>query len=149
MPTIEKFTHDMIKKYLDSKDLRYLRDRDDDFLVQFGYDDRVGGSLDVWLMAEGPQKTIYHIRVSCDRPVAKADWGKAINLCNTWNKERRWPKSYLVVRDPSTDSHGSIYVEEQINLESGIHQELLDDFTDTTIATAFAFWEWLHREQGM
>jgi len=149
MPTVQKFSRSMIEKYLKAKNLKFLRDSDGDFRISFAYDEDTGCKLDVWFIAGGPQGDIYYVGVHSDKRIPKSDWGRAVMLCNTWNKERRWPKAYLYVHDPSTDTVGSIRLEEQIDLEKGIHQELLDDFTDTVIASANLFWEWAHKEQGL
>ncbi len=87
--------------------------------------------------------------MASDKRIPKSDWGRAVMICNTWNKERSWPKAYLFVRNPSTDTHGLIVLEDVIDLEKGIHQELLDDFSLTSIATAISFWKWAHKEQGL
>jgi hypothetical protein len=147
--TIEPFDQAMIERYLKTSGVRYLRDNEGDFLIRFSYDDDVGGELTVYLIASGKSKQIYVVRVSCSRPIDKSDWGRAVTLCNTWHREMRWPKAYLRVKDPATDTAGSIVLEEQIDLEKGIHQELFDDFTNTIIAASNQFWEWAHREHGL
>jgi hypothetical protein len=149
MPNVQKFDHDMIKKYLHAHDLKYLIDSDGDFLVQFGYADEWGCSLKIYLIVGGTRKDIYVIKVYSDKRISRGDWTRVIGLCNTWNKERRWPKAYLHVDDPAADQTGLVVVEQHIDLEKGIHQELLDDFTSTMIMGAFQFWKWVHQEQGL
>ena len=149
MATVQNFNRNMIEKYLRGKDLRFLTDSDGDFVVQFGYNEDLGGELTVYLCAEGSRKDVYSIRIMSDKRIAKSDWGRAIMLCNTWNKEKRWPKAYLNVRNPDTDTRGTIEVEHHIDLEQGIHQELLDDLTNNIILGATHFWEWAHQEQGL
>lgn len=148
MPTVKKFDRSMIENYLKSRNLKYLVDSDDDYRVEFAYSESTGCELTVLLIAAGAKREIYQILVLSDKRIPKKDWGQAIMACNTWNKEKRWPKAYLYVSDPSKDSVGMIMLEGQIDLEKGIHQELFDDFTDTIIVTANSFWEWAHKEQG-
>jgi putative sensory transduction regulator len=149
MPTVETFNRGMIEKYLKANDLRFLKDEDGDFVVDFAYDEDCGCELSFRLLAEGQQSEIYVIRAMADKRIQKADWGRAIMLCNTWNMERRWPRSYLYVRDQSKDTTGGIVLEEQIDLEKGIHQELLDHYTDTVMSAAYSFWQWAHKEQNL
>jgi len=139
----------MIERYLKQHGLRYLRDSDGDFQVQFAYDEDVGGELTIYCGAEGRDHDIYVVRISSSRMVPKAEWGRAITLCNTWNKDKRWPKAYLRVKDPSTDVVGGIFLEEELNLEAGVHFELLDSYTTTAIAAANEFWRWLHSDFGL
>lgn len=147
MAVVQRFTRDMIENYLRSKNLRFLRDNDGDFAVEFGYDADTGCELTFLLMAAGKQSQIYSILVRSDKHIGRADFGKMVMLCNTWNKDKRWPKAYLTVNDANTN--GSILLEGQVNFETGIHQEFLDDFTLTIIAAAFEFWKWLHQEHGI
>jgi len=149
MPTVQKFDHTMIEKYLKNRELKYLRDSEGDYRVDFAYDEDTGCEMTVWLIASGRNHEIYSVLVLSDKAIPKSDWGKAAMLCNTWNKERRWPKAYLFVRDPATDMRGEIRLEQQIDLEQGIHQELFNDFTNTMILGSFLFWEWAHKEQGL
>ncbi len=149
MPTVQRFDRNMIEKHLKARSVKYLRDSDGDFRIEFAYDEDTGCELTVWLIAAGTQNQIYDVLVVSNKRIPKSDWARAIMVCNTWNKEWRWPTAYLYVSDPSTDTTGTIRLEQQIDLEPGIHQELLGDFTDTIITGAFAFWKWAHKEQGL
>ena len=148
MAIVQTFARGQIEKYLRKMELKFLQDSDGDFLVQFGYDDDYGCEITVYMMAAGKRSDVYSIRINSDKRIPKRDWGQALMLCNTWNKERRWPKAYLSVRDPNNDTTASISLEFDIDLEQGIHQELLDDLTGTIIAGGCQFWEWAHKEQG-
>ena len=149
MPTVQSFNHSMIEKSLRDSSLKFLRDSDGDFVVQFGYNDKRDCEVDCNLIIGGSQKTIYSIHATSSKHFERSDWGRIMMICNTWNKERRWPKSYLHIRNPSTDRTGAIILEAHIDLEKGIHQELMNDFTLTVIAGALQFWEWAHQEQGL
>jgi len=149
MSTVQRFDHTVIEKYLKGRDLKYLRDSEGDYRIDFAYDEDTGCELTVWLIASGQHNEIYEVLVISDKRIPKSDWEKIIMLCNTWNRERRWPKAYLYVRDSATDTIGHIRLEQQIDLEQGIHQELFNDFTNTIILGAFLFWEWAHKEQNL
>ncbi len=149
MPTVQKLDYRMIEKYLKGRDLKYLRDSDGDYQVGFTYDEDFGCSLTVWLIVSGQSRDTYMVLVMSDKHIPKSDWARAIMLCNTWNKERRWPKAYLSVNNPDADTIGEIRLEHQIHLKMGIHQELLNDFTDMAISGAYLFWRWAHKEQGL
>jgi hypothetical protein len=149
MPAVRKFDQDMIKKYLKAFNLKYLIDSDGDFLVQFSYTDEWGTALKVYLILAGTQKDVYAIKVYSDTRIPKKDWSRALDLCNTWNKEKRWPKACLHVDNPATDTSGMIVVEQHIDLEKGIHQELFNDYTSTILMGAFQFWEWAHKEKNL
>ncbi len=142
MPTIMPFGHDTVKTFLDAQGLRYLRDSDGDFCVTFAPDDQ-DGEFRVWLIASGPQRDIYMIRMHTTRRFARDEWAECLALANSWNEERRWPKAYFHLNDAANDSRGEIILENQISLEAGIHQELFDAYTIATLAAGFAFWRWI------
>lgn len=148
MATVQKFDRNMIERSLQSVSLKFLKDNDGDYLVQLGYSDEMGCELDIMLMASGQQDDVYYMRGQSNKRIPRNDWGRAVMLCNTWNKERRWPKAYLYVKDPNTDATGLIILEQQFDLEQGIHQELFNDFTRVAIASMLSFWEWAHKEQS-
>lgn len=148
MATLQTFNRNMIEKYLKSKELNYFRDSDDDLLIQIGYDDDYGCKLTFYFMISGTAENIYAIRVFSDKRIPKSDWGRAIMLCNTWNQEKRWPKAFLDVKKPDSDTTATIQLNYDIDLQQGIHQELFDDMTETIIRGGMLFWEWAHKEQG-
>lgn len=147
MPTIETFTPAMIEAYAKAKDFAFLKDPQGDYCIEFAQQAECACRLSVWLSATGEQRDVYWVRVTSDTRIAQRDWGRAVLVCNQWNKERRWPKAYLHYAKKSAE-FGDIILEGQLDLETGIHQELFNSYTDTIIGTAFRFWEWAHQEKG-
>jgi hypothetical protein len=148
MPTVEAFGPVMIEKFLKGAGLRFLKDEDGDYVVQFSHDDDWGCSLTVNLMLVGKQKEVLALQVVPDKKVSRADWGRALLTCNEWNKKKSWPKGYLFAQNPDTDEKGRILASQSLDLEKGIHQEFFDFFTRGFISSAFEFYKWLHQEQG-
>jgi hypothetical protein len=130
----------MIENYLRARNIRYLRDSDGDFCVNFGPQGEIRHTIRVWLLAGGTGQQVYVIRGHAEKRYPRSRWADCLLMCNTWNRDRRWPKAYLDNSDPNSD--GEIVLEEQIYVEKGIHQELLDDFSDTVISAIFSFWKW-------
>jgi hypothetical protein len=147
MATVQPFSYSMIEAFLSSRGYRFLRDQDNDFILQFRYDDETDSELTFYLMVQGQRRDIYCILCHSTKRIASEDWARVIMLCNTWNLERRWPKAYLRVNEQQ--SHGEVILEENLDLEQGIHQELLNDFSATAIAASFAFWKWMHQDNGV
>lgn len=148
MRVVKDFNHDMIEGYLKAKDLNYLRDRDGDFVVQFGGSSKTGCNLELMIQVEGSHKQILVVRIIGQRPIPKSDWGRVVMLCNDWNRKSRWPKAFLYYEGPNA-AEGKIMLEEQIDLGTGIHQELLNDFIETVFGSSVAFWEIHHRDHGL
>ncbi|MUG96850.1 hypothetical protein F7734_32720 [Scytonema sp. UIC 10036] len=149
MSTVQTFDRNMIKNYLDSKQSwKYLQDQNGNFVVEFARDEDTGCELSLWMTVEGENKSIYAVRVYSDKRISKKDWGRAMKLCNEWNAHKRWGKAFLHINNPDTDTTAQILVEEEIDLETGIHQELLNDFTNTVFVSANNFWTEAHQKGG-
>jgi hypothetical protein len=131
----------MIEKYLKENDIKYLVDSDSDLVVQFAADEDTGIEHTIYLMMDGD---VYEILFTGDFKISKRDWAKAVMTCNEWNREKRWPKAVLSVdREKET---GEIRLVGALDLEFGVHQELLDDFTHYHVAGGAAFWDWVTGE---
>nr|BBH93848.1 hypothetical protein KTA_20470 [Thermogemmatispora argillosa] len=147
MATVEPFSHTMIETFLRSQNLRFLRDEDNDFLVQFSYDPDCACELNFYLTAQGEQREIYGLLCSSDQRFGRDRWEQALALCNDWNRERRWPKSFVRSRERNGVEQLEICLDMYIDLEPGIHPELFRQLTMTFIGASFSFWRWLHQEK--
>jgi hypothetical protein len=148
MSPVRTFDHTMIQAFLKSSGLKYLTDSDGDYVVEFSYNPDLDCELSYWFIVGGKDRDIYRVAVHTNKRLAQQQIGQAIVLCNEWNRERRWPKAYVNLVDSSGVSYGEIILEEQLNLEAGIHQELLNTFTLTVMVTGESFWKWAN-EQGI
>jgi hypothetical protein len=149
MGFVEQFGHDMIETFLEESDLHYLRDRDGDFVVEFGYDEEIGGHPRFLLAITGDENEQYCLRGDTMRRVPRADWDRMIRLCNEWNALYKMPKVYFEVDDPNTSTTGRVVCEQWLNLDSGIHQELVNSLTSTFFSACFGFWRWVERQNAM
>ncbi|MFO7542676.1 MAG: hypothetical protein R6W97_07710 [Thiobacillus sp.] len=85
MATVEEFTHEMLRQYLDGRGWRWLVDVDGDYVVEFAYDEDFSCELTLYLIMSGKEKEILEVRVLSDMRIPKAHWGEALHACNTWN----------------------------------------------------------------
>ena len=149
MATVQPFTREMIKHYLQSREMKYLTDSDGDFQLGFEVSEITGCRLTIYLWVQGKDLNIYAIKVRTSRDIPEADWGRVTYVCNRWNAEHRWPKAFLDVREVEGAGSGDIVLEQHLDLGPGIHQELFDDLTNTILAAAVSFWVWAHKEHGL
>lgn len=149
MGFVESFGHAMIEAFLDGDGLNCLRDRDGDFIVQFGYDEGIAGHPRFLLAAVGDDHEQYCLRGETYKRVPRADWDRALRLCNEWNALYKMPKVYLEVDDPNTSASGRIVCEQWVDLEAGAHQELVNGLTGTFFSACFGFWRWLVRQDAI
>jgi hypothetical protein len=149
MRFVESFGHGMIESFLEDGDLHFLRDRDGDFVVEFGYDEEIAGHPRFLLAAVGDDHEQYCMRGDIMCRVPRSDWDRMLRLCNEWNALYKMPKVYLEVDDPNASTTGRVVCEQWLNLEVGIHQELVNQFTSTFFSACFGFWRWMQRQNAM
>lgn len=146
---VQTFGHAMIEAFLEEGDLRFLRDSDGDFVVEFGYDEEIVGHPRFLLVAAGDDREQYCLRGDTLRRVPRSDWERSIRLCNEWNAQYKLPKVYLEIDDPNASTSGRVVCEQWLNLEAGVHQELINAVTSTFFSACFGFWRWLERQTDL
>ena len=149
MGFVDSFGHSMIEAFLEDDGLHYLRDRDGDFIVQFGYDDEIDGHPRFLLAVSGNDSEQFCLRGDTLRRVPRYDWDRTLRLCNEWNAHYKMPKVYFDVDDPNTSTTGRIVCEQWLDLEVGIQQELVNHLASTFFSACFGFWRWLERQDAL
>ena len=149
MGFVEPFGHAMIEAFLEESELHYLRDRDGDFVVEFGYDEEITGHPRFLLAAVGDEHEQYCMRGDTLRRIPRSDWDRLLRLCNEWNALYKMPKVYLEVDDPNSSATGRVVCEQWLTLESGLHQELVNQLTSSFFSACFGFWRWLERQNAL
>ncbi len=147
MPVVRAFDRSMIEKALRSFDLKFLRDEDNDFVVRFGRGKNLSCDLVFLFSLGGKNSEIFEIQVIADYAIPRRNWGQTLLSCNKWNREKRWPKAYLSMKD--AEGEGNIVLEAQIDMEKGIHQEFVDQFTGAILAAWLEFWRWAIQDEKL
>jgi hypothetical protein len=145
MATARNFDDSMIETCLKAFNVRYLKDSDGDYVVQFAYSDDKKCELQLYLIRQGQKHEVLTARVSTDAQIPAAEMGAALYFCNSWNREKLWPKTYVVYNEGN--DYGRIECDMCIDLEQGIHQELFDDFVRTCFSSATMFWKRVAEEK--
>ncbi len=149
MGFIEPFGRTMIETFLEESELQFLRDRDGDFVVEFGYDEEIQGHPRFLFATSGDDQEQFCMRGDTMRRIPRPDWDRLLRLCNEWNALYKMPKVYFEVDDPNTSTTGRVVCEQWLNLEPGIHQELVSHLTSTFFSACFSFWRWLERQNEL
>jgi hypothetical protein len=149
MGFVEPFSHAMIEAFLEESELHFLRDRDGDFVVEFGYDEEIAGHPRFLLAAVGDEQEQFCLRGDTMRRIARSDWDRVLRLCNEWNALYKMPKVYFEVDDPNASTTGRVVCEQWLNLEAGVHQELVSQLIGTFFSACFGFWRWLKRQDAL
>jgi hypothetical protein len=150
MAEVQTFTQAMIESYLREKEWNYLTDRKGNFQMNFSADEATGYAWTVFFSAMGERNDIYQVFVRANHDFPQSQWPEIVDLCNDWNSRRFYPTAYLLKKDlESANPIGTVVLEHSIDLEKGIHQELLNDFTSCAYFGAINFWKWAHGEKGL
>lgn len=149
MGYVEPFGHAMVEAFLEEDGLRFLRDSDGDFIVQFGYDDEIDGHPRFLLAISGDDDEQYCVRGDTLKRIPKSEWDKMMRLCNEWNALYKMPKVYLEVDDPNSSATGRVVCEQWIDFQAGVHQELVSQLTSTFFSACFGFWRWMVRQNEL
>lgn len=143
---VQPFTRAMIRRYLETAKLSYLRDGDGDFRVDFAHDDDLECSVSFWLTASGGHDEIFGVEARSTRRFTREMWEWCLYVSNEWNMEMRYPKAYFYTTDADTAKTGEIRLEHYTDLEEGVHQELLDNLTAGVMRGSMRFWTWLSEQ---
>jgi hypothetical protein len=149
MATVQNFDRSVIESYLTNRGLRFTRDDDGDFVVQFPYQEELGCEVILVFCAEGPQEDVYSVRLISNKRIPKDEWERIMSLCNDWNKEKRFPKAFLDIRITAEETLAIVVLEQHLHLKPGVHQDLFDDWTDIMVSGGFQFWIWVHQQHGL
>ncbi len=138
LPRAQPFTRDLIEAHLNTVGVQFLRDKDGDFRVDLNCEG-LDQPLMLWFIADGTGDAIYHITSSTATPVPLATRELAVERCNTWNREHRWPKALVLDADDAI----RIATSADLDLSEGVTPALLANFTDGVVHGAIEFWSWV------
>ncbi|MDR0483475.1 MAG: YbjN domain-containing protein [Cellulomonadaceae bacterium] len=128
--------NDRITDWLDEHEFTYFVDNEGD----------VGG---LWhgrifhFLILGDQDEVLQVRGQWHRDVTIDRLQELLELCNTWNTEHIWPKTYVRVRDD-----GSVIVcsDVTVDVEHGVTEAQLSLLLQCGLSTCGAFFEYLDTE---
>jgi len=121
-------TLDLVKEFLEEKDLKYLVDEDGDLVLIFKtpYPQNLFAHFVLGKLQEGILQIL--IRVAPSPPIEETE---ALKLVNTWNSTKRWPKAFY--RD------GDFYLEWSEDWETGVTPAILAHTCDRVLVGAHLF----------
>ena len=133
---VQPLSADRIAAYLKAKDLVFNRDEDGDVFTNFDGNGFV-------LLATGEKREILVVRGAWQvtAPIEMRD--RLVDLCNDWNRDKLWPKTYVTV-----DDAGAVRVRTELNIdmEYGASDLQLKQSLDCGIATSMSFFESLDKK---
>jgi hypothetical protein len=135
-PRAEPFTREMIAAHLRDHGTHFLRDEEGDFRVELNLPD-AGGRIVVWFVADGKGSTIYHVHATPPERQGVSTRAEALERCNGWNRQHRWPKACVV---DGEDATWRIVLGADIDLSPGVTRSLFDTFTERTVGAMIEFW---------
>jgi len=134
LPT--KVSQERLRAWLEDAGFAYFTDSDGD----------LGG---IWhnrifyLLALGANNEVLQVRGQWHREATLDHLAEVLEVCNTWNGERIWPKSYVRVRDDGTVV---VCTDLTIDVEHGATDAQLDLMLRCGLATGTAFFDRMDEE---
>lgn len=124
-------SQDRIKAALERSDWTYSVDPDGDIFGSWEY-----GSF--FFFVNGASGELLCVRGFWRGKLEESDYVKALEVCNEWNSEKIWPKTYL-----ERDSEGRIRVNAELNVdyEHGLTDDQLRQHLLCAINTSMTFFE--------
>ncbi|MFB7799502.1 YbjN domain-containing protein [Isoptericola sp. NPDC056134] len=125
------------------------RERVTDWLERSGFsyfvdsDGDVGGLWHGWLfyfLVLGERSEVLQVRGQWHRDLSIDRLGDILELCNEWNAERIWPKTYVRVRD---DGSVVVCAEVTVDVGSAVGEAQLDQLLQCGLSTGSMFFEHL------
>lgn len=122
---------DRVKAALEREGWSYNVDSDGDIGGGWEY-----GSFFFFL--NGEQEELLCVRGFWRGRLDESDYVKALELCNTWNADRIWPKVYIGRDD---EGRGRINAELNVDYEPGLTDEQLSQHLRCAVNTGMSFFE--------
>lgn len=122
---------DRIKAGLERAGWSYSVDSDGD----------IGGGWEYasfYFFANGDDNELFCIRGAWRGQLEPEQLGRALEICNAWNAEKLWPKTYARVDD---EGMVRLHTEHNVDFEPGITDEQLSQQLLCAINTSMAFYE--------
>jgi hypothetical protein len=88
----------------------------------------------------GESSEVLQVRGQWHRDLTIERLEEILELCNEWNAERIWPKTYVRVRD---NGAVLVYTEVTVDLEHGVTEDQLDQLLQCGLTTGSMFFEHL------
>ncbi|WP_240930462.1 YbjN domain-containing protein [Isoptericola sp. BMS4] len=122
-----------VEQWLEAAGFSYFVDSDGD----------VGGLWHGWLfyfLVLGDDSQVLQVRGQWHRDLTIERLEDVLELCNGWNAERIWPKTYVRVRDDGTVV---VCAEVTVDVGHGVSDEQLDQLLQCGLSTGSMFFEHL------
>lgn len=128
-PALAPLSEGAVRAVLDSREAKYRVDEDGDIA---GY---LEGFL-FWFLRLGERKEILQVRGTWGRDVDLIERDRILELANTWNTEKLWPKVYVRIGD---DGAIAVHSEHTVDYEHGATSKQLDQHLSCAISTSIGF----------
>lgn len=124
-----------IAAYFDAQDYNYAYDEDGD--LEAGFDDNHFSFI-----LQGSQHEVLVVRGTWHQYLPAKYRDEFADFLNNWNRERLWPKSYLLIDD---DNEIQIHGEVAADFEYGVTDKQLEQLIDCGIGTCLSMFHELDR----
>lgn len=128
---LRPLSRERVTAALDAEQWSYSIDEDGD----------IGGGWEYasfFFFVNGDHSELLCIRGTWRGILDAADYGRAIELCNEWNSEKFWPKTYA---RPDESGTIRIHIEHNVDFEQGVSDGQLTQQLICAVDTGMVFFE--------
>jgi len=145
MDTIEPLTMPLIERALKAGTYNYMTDSDGDYRINYDTETSLG-HLNLVVSVGGERKDLFRIYGWFDNKIPEARLSQAIYFCNQYHRNYLFPTVYVVIAEEDGIRKGRFWVQQTFDLEKGIHQEGLLNFTRMFVGGCISFHKWILKE---
>jgi len=132
-----------IAEYLDAKGVHYTRS-DCGFVADYAPAEPYGPAIKLRLASQGHNGAVLVVQASSVDYFSMDDVPRLLGLINEWTLQHRWPRLAVSIGGPDGPSLATVVADNHFDLESGVHEDLLDDLIGSHLSASFSFFRFLH-----
>jgi hypothetical protein len=137
MSNVQSLSFDRVKSVLKKLGVDIYGEDEDGLIVKLRAIEEL--PHDVICHVDIRRDDVLHVLVESTKVVPESKIGEAIFFCNTWNAYRLWPNTWIkAFLNEKTSKLSGMYA---IDLETGVHEELLEDFLGDSLNSALQLYK--------
>lgn len=138
-----------LTRCLDRLDVCYQRESNHLITATWEPDPGTEDLVKMTLSLEGDGHTVLVLTSRIDRDIPEDRLEKALEVCNKWNCERRWPRAFMHPMAGQGPGLCRVALDVHLHLSNGIHDEFLESLIRDFISGSAECWGQTMAHTGM
>lgn len=136
---VKPITQEMLLTFFADGNYHYSVNPSGLYAIHFSYTESIDCETHYTFLIEGKANDLVSVRGHCDHRYKTEKLAPLLISLNEYKNQYRWPKMTV------SESNNRLYVTTELDLdvEAGIHQELLNGFLSLHMSSSHDLWKWL------